>query len=544
MFERNTQVEDDFESGGESRSAPAEITSRRVMAGSISTLFTRLFALSLGFFLTPLVIHSIGLEAYGLWAIVGAAVNYFALLDCGVGSGFVKYLAEFLERREHGQVRQVMTFGFLFYLAIGVAVLPVIRLLGPHIVSYLRLDPRYTSAASDLLLLAIAYFVISNAFGIFGAFIIAMQRTEVAGFIDAGYQVVYAVSLVLLLAMHYGVYALPAAIFCALICTSIIRIGLVYRMFGNPFSNPFRLERALLKRVFSFGLWMQVNALTAVINLETDRIILGTFVSVLSAGYYELGNKLAGLARILPQTLLAPLLPAASAFDGRRDGARLNTVYVRGTRYLALATFAIAGFLIGAGAQILQVWMGRSYPYVTIVMAALLVSFAINNLTGVGTTIVRATAQPYYETYYAVVGAVINISATLILTPFFGLMGVVAGTVIGQVCGSLYFLWLFHRLRGLRWRSTLIEWLWRLTFGTAAASFMLWSACRLSPAIWFASRAGGLVTLAFLGAAYIVVLSICLWIMGFWIADDFDLIDEFTPGLVVSQLNKYRTAKP
>jgi len=513
------------------------------MAGSISTLFTRLFALSLGFFLTPLVIRSIGLEAYGLWAIVGSAVNYFALLDCGVGSGFVKYLAEFLERREHQRVRQVMTFGFLFYLAIGVVLIPVVRLLGPHIVGYLRLDPRYNSAAKDLLLLAVAYFVISNALGIFGAFIIAMQRTEVAGLIDTCYQVIYAVSLVLLLSSHYGVYALPAAIFIALGCTAIIRVGLVYRIFGNPWSNPFQLERDLLRRVFRFGLWMQLNALTAVINLETDRIILGTFVSVVSAGYYELGNKLAGLARVLPATLLAPLLPAAAAFDGRQDSDRLNSVYARGTRYLALATFGIAGFMIGAGAQILQVWMGRSYPYVTIVMATLLVSYAINNLTGVGTTIVRATAQPYYETYYAVVGAVTNISATLILTPFFGLMGVVMGTVIGQVCGSLYFLWLFHRLRGLAWRSTMVEWLWRLTLGTVAASLILWSACRLSPLLWFASRAEGAVTLALLSLAYLLVLFTWLWILGFWTSDDLDLMDEITPALLVAQVNRFRTAK-
>jgi O-antigen/teichoic acid export membrane protein len=513
------------------------------MAGTLSTLFTRLFALTLTFFLTPLVVRSIGLEAYGLWAIVGAAVNYFALLDCGVGSSFVKYLAEFLERREHNRVRDVMTFGCLFYLVIGLVVLPVVHLLGPHIVGYLRLDPQYRSAASELLFMAIAYFVLSNALGIFGAFIIAMQRTEVAGYIDTCYQVLYGISLILLLHWHYGVYALPYAIFCALGCTSIVRITLVWWMFGNPWSNPLRMEGHLVRRVFRFGFWMQINALTGLINLETDRIILGTFVSVVSAGYYELGNKLAGLARVLPATLLAPLLPAASAFDGRQDGERLDAVYVRGTRYLALATFVIAGFLIGAGAQILQVWMGRSYPYVTIVMAALLLSFAVNNLTGVGTTIVRATAQPYYETYYAIIAAVINVAATLILTPIFGLMGVVVGTVIGSVCGSIYFLWLFHKVRGLGWRSTLIEWLWRLALGTVAASTILWSVCRLSPATWFASRAEGLVALAVLGAAYLVVVFMALLFLGFWRSDDLDLINELAPRLLPARLSQYRTAK-
>jgi O-antigen/teichoic acid export membrane protein len=543
VYDHSAQLRDDLESAKERRSAPAQITSRRMMAGSLSTLFTRLFALTLSFFLTPLVVRSIGLEAYGLWAILGSAVNYFALLDFGVGSSFVKYLAEFLERRERDNVRDVMTFGFLFYLAIGVVVLPVVHLAGPHILGYLRLSPRYSSAANELLSLVIAYFVISNALGNFGAFIVAMQRTEIAGLIDTFYQIVYGVSLVLLLHLHYGIFALPYAIFCALGCSSIIRIAMVYRMFGNPWSNPFRLERNLLKRVFRFGFWMQINALTAVINLETDRIILGTFVSVISAGYYELGSKLAALGRILPSTLLAPLLPAASAIDGRQDGDRLNDVYVRGTRYLALSTFVIAGFLIGAGPQILQVWMGRSYPYVTIVMGALLVSYAINNLTGVGTTIVRATAQPYYETYYAVIGSVINIAFTLILTPIFGLMGVVGGTVIGNVFGSLYFLWLFHKVRGLGWRSTLIDWLWRLSLGTVAASGILWGICRAIPPTWFSSRAEGLIALALLGSAYVAVVFISLWILGFWRSSDLDLIDELAPKLFSEQLSQYRTAR-
>ena len=543
VYDRNAQLGTKIQSMEEGRSAPVQITPRRLIAGTISTLFTRISSLTLAFFLTPLVVHSIGVEAYGLWAIVGSAVNYFALLDCGVGSSFVKYLAEFLERREHDRVRDVMTFGFLFYLVLGVIVLPLVRFIAPHIVSYLRLDPRYVSAASDLILLAFAYFIFSNALGIFGSFIVAMQRTDLASMLDTCSQLIYGVSLVILIARHQGVYALPNALFCALGCTTIFRIALVYRMFGNPWSNPFRLERHLIRRLFRFGFWMQINGLTAVINLETDRIILGTFVSVTSVGYYELGNRLAALARILPATLLTPLLPAAAALDGRQQGDRLDAVYVRGTRYLALTTFVVAGFLIGAGTEILKVWMGRSYPYVTVVMTALLVSFAVLNLTGVGTMIVRAKGEPYYETYYAVFSALVNIAATLILTPMFGLMGVVAGTVIGYFCGSFFFLWLFHKIRGLGWRSTIIEWLWRLTLATIATSFTLWETCRLCPATWFASRAEGAVTLVLLGAAYVIVSFGWLWILGFWRSDDLALIHELAPNLIAAQFSKYGTAK-
>ena len=535
-------LDDPIASVRSDRAAPSDITSHRLMAGTLSTLFNRFFVLAVAFFLTPFVVHSIGVEAYGLWAVMGSVVNYLGLLDCGVGSGFVKYLAEFLERREHNEVRQVMTFGALFYLGFGLVVLPLVYLLAPHIVIHLRLDARYLTAASNLLVLVVVYFVMSNMLGIFGAFVAAMQRTELGGLIDSFSHLVYAISLVIFLHLQYGVYAIPAAVFCALGAGALIKIGFVYRTFGNPWSNPFRWERQLLRRVFRFGFWMQVNALTSIINFETDRIILGTFVSVTSAGYYELGNRLSVLDRILPQALLFPLFPATSALDGRQDHDQINVVYLRGTRYMALITFVIAGFLIGAGPQILKVWMGQRLPYVTLIMAALLISYLVNNLTGVGTMIVRATGQPQYEAYYTIVFAIVNVALTLILTPFFGLMGVVGATVIGNIVGSFYFIWLFHRLRGLSWHSAIGSWLWPLTAGTTIASVILWMACEALPATWFDSRIDGFCALGGLGIAYLGLAWALLWILRFWKTEDSKLVHQVAKPLLVTQLTRFRSA--
>jgi O-antigen/teichoic acid export membrane protein len=525
------------------RSEPARITPYRLMTGTLSTLLARFVALSTSLFLTPLVIRSIGIEGYGLWAVVGSAVIYITLLDGKIGSGFVKYLAEFLERGERERIRQTMTFGASFYLGFGLLLLPVIYLLAPHAVGYLKVDPRYHSTAACLLLLSFGYFVVNNALGVFGAFIIGMQQTDVAGLIDTSYQLAYAVSLVVLLQCGYGIYSLPAAMFFALACATAIRAWLVRRTFGNSWRSPLRWESHLLRRMFGYGAWMQINALTGVINLETDRLILGTFVSVTSAAYYELGNKLASLARILPWTLLGPLLPAAAAFDGRGDNRRIDELYIRGTRYLALSTATISGFLIGAGPAILQVWMGRSYPYVTTVMIALLLGAVVNSLTGVGTTIVRAIGQPHYETYYGVLGAAVNIIATLILTPCFGLMGVVAGTVVGQVTGSIFFMWLFHRVRGLSWRPALTGWLWRLFLGITLASAFLWLICsRLLSLGYFESRLQGLAILGTCGLAYLTICGATLGGLGFWNAEDGKVVREAMQP-IVHRLLPYGTAR-
>src|SRR5690348_9754558 len=166
------------------------------MTGTLSTMVTRFVVLFTALFLTPLVIRSIGVTEYGLWAVVGSAFSYVSLLDGGVGSGFVKFLAEHIERGEHDRIRQVMTFGLLFYFGFGLVLVPGIYLLAPHIVTYLKVDPGYYPVARVLLVLVVCYIVVANAFGVFGAFIIGMQRTDIAGLIDTGYQLIYAVSLI------------------------------------------------------------------------------------------------------------------------------------------------------------------------------------------------------------------------------------------------------------------------------------------------------------------------------------------------------------
>ena len=514
------------ESGASEVPASAHLLmKRRIFTGTLSTTVNSVVKLFVAFFVTPIVIYSIGMEAYGLWAVVGSAVSYFAVLDCGIGSGFVKFLAEYLERNERHNIRQVMTFGFVFYSGLGMMLVPLAWFLAPHVVHYLKVAPRYHDDAVNLLILAVLYFAISSALGMFSSLLGAMQRTDITGVLDMVYQAVYAVALLTMLFLHWGVYALPLAIFVALGVTTLIKLGLVHKMFGNPWSNPFQWERQVIRRLFRFGFWTQISSLTVLVNAQTDRLILGAFVSVTSVGYYELGNRLASLARMFPIAFLIPLFPAASAIEGRGDRQRLGPLYIRATRYLALMTFLISGFLVGTGPLILKIWMGRQYPDVIAVMDILLISYAFYNLTGVGTLIVRATAQPEYETYYSVLSAVVNIVATIILTPMFGILGVVGGTAIGYIVGSCFFFWIFHNLSELRLAEVVSGWLWRLTAGIGGATILLWmSAANLIPALWLTSRAHGVLALAILGGGYLAITGALLLAVGFWNLEDLNLL--------------------
>ena len=51
-------------------------------------------AIASGLLVTPIVIHSIGTKAFGVWSFIGAVTIYLSILDFGVGPSIVRFAAE------------------------------------------------------------------------------------------------------------------------------------------------------------------------------------------------------------------------------------------------------------------------------------------------------------------------------------------------------------------------------------------------------------------------------------------------------------------
>ena len=500
-------------------------------------VLSRLGTMLVALILTPYLVYRLGFEVYGLWAVLGSIVWYFGLLDLGIGTTFVKYIAEYAARGEKQRVQQILVFGLFFYALLALLLVPLAYFAAPLIIGWFELSPSLSVTAVNVLVLVLALFFLSNALGVFTALLNGLEQMRTTSLIMLAGLVVYVTGVVTLVQLGYGIYGVVAAGWLQLAFITLASYIFARRTFGPLFTNPLRLEGETIRRLFVFGGWMQVNNVSSVINMETDRFLIGGFVNVSSVTYYEVGNKLALLTRSLPSTFLGAVLPAVSALQAAGEVGKINEAYIRISRSLALANLSLSGFVVGATEPVVKVWMGADLPYVHVVVAMLVFSYAVNMLTGAGTTVLRAVGQPRYEAYYTILSVVLNISATLMLAPVYGLMGVILGTVIGSVVSSIYFLWLFHRLRDLSWWPAMGRWLWRLVVAVVGAGAGIWALSEALPDVLLADRAVGLGALAFLGVVYICVLALLLRATRFFTSYDWHLARHVLPGPLARLLN-------
>ena len=166
----------------------------QIAINAISGVGTRLLMMAVGFTLTPFIIHSLGVQQYGLYAIVGSLAGYLGLLDFGLGGTFVKFITEYIERNDRAAARQVISFGIAFYVGFGLLIAIPIWFGTPAIVHTFKMPAGDYAGAVTLFRVLMGLIVCSMILGIPGTAVVAMQRMDLASRNNFMGYIVYAIA--------------------------------------------------------------------------------------------------------------------------------------------------------------------------------------------------------------------------------------------------------------------------------------------------------------------------------------------------------------
>lgn len=54
---------------------------------------------SIGIFLTPFVIRTLGMSEYGLYTLIGSFIVYLTILDLGLNASVTRYAAQYISKK-------------------------------------------------------------------------------------------------------------------------------------------------------------------------------------------------------------------------------------------------------------------------------------------------------------------------------------------------------------------------------------------------------------------------------------------------------------
>lgn len=427
----------------------AEKISHKIIRNTVYNSIGRFWGILIGFFLTPFIIHRIGLERYGILAISGTITGYFGLLDLGIGSSFGRFIAAFHTSREPAKIGEVVGIGLVFYTIVGTIVTVVACVLLNPLIEFFKIPHALHDEAFIVFMAGILLFVVSGIGSVFVAVQVGLQRMDLMNKIAMAMSVVSIAGTVFVLGRGFGLLGLMANNALILMLGVLINVAVACMLVPDAMTKGIVFSKAMFRQLFSFGWRMQIARISGLVVTQIDKLLIVSFLSVGLVTYYQLGSAIVLSVAAFAGLLTSSLMPAFTELDIRQGRAQLVAAYMRSTKYLAFIIVPLFVFLIFSASRIMTVWMSQPCAQAAFVIRVLAAGWMINTIAQVATSMCVAINKPQFMARSSLIIVVLNLIGSTLLIKLFGFSGAAWGTMIAITTGTVYFTIELHRTLGI-----------------------------------------------------------------------------------------------
>lgn len=460
-----------------------------------------------GLVVTPIVIHSIGKEAFGIWSFIGSVTIYLSVLDFGVGPTVVRFGAEARGRQAPEDLNAVASVGLALYAAIGLVALPIGLVLAYFVPALIGAPDDLVGPARAAALLAVVAIAARFPLGLFGSLLVAFQRWDVqnlAALVSTG---LYAVLVAIVLTNGGGLVALAVIA----LGTTLLRLAIPLFWLRSELPDLHIARRYVTReRVRELTAFSGSNFLVHVaqkIVFSTDVIVVGIVLGAAASGVYAVPAKLFALAFGLGTAATSLMFPAFAELEGAgasEQQRRLLRIGLRGG--MALMLLLALPFLLIPD-LLIEAWVGAGFEDGYAVLSLLAGVLLLHQPIYVLTQFLMARARQREAALVSIAATSVNLVLSAILAVTVGLWGVALSTLLTDAAMLVLVVRLTAPVAGTTSRDLVQASVRPVVPACAAALVVLVGAARL----WSPDTLLGLVPL---GAAWALAGGAAIWRFG------------------------------
>ena len=412
-------------------------------------------------FIPPFVLARLGLEMYGLWSTAFILVSYLGIGTFGISAVYVKFVAEYAARGETEKANSILSTGVIATAIVCVTLFGMLVLGYAHVQRWLRIPLHLQHTARDVVLAVVGIFLCDIATSVFRDSMAGVQKiAEIQGI----WVICYSVEAVLIfyfVGTGYGVMGLADAFMVRTLLSILLSAAVAKRTLPWLRLAPSLCTRESLRTLLGFGGVVQLGALVSIGLNTVERVIAAPLIGLSAVGLLDLSDKLPQMASSIPTAFAGAFLPAASYLNGGLAGtaaerrAAVIKLYLKGARYMNLASASLAGLLATASAPILMIWMGKLYPGTAFLMSIFAIQQQIHLLTGPGTSILKGIGRPREELFYSVPNMItlaLSIPLSHLILGHWSVVGLGTAVVGATIVSAVGFILHANRLLDIPWR--------------------------------------------------------------------------------------------
>lgn len=405
----------------------------------------------------PVIVHSLGVERFGILTLAWTAIGYFSLFDLGLGRALTQSLGAAIGGGRTQELSSLTRGALAAMVALGLVGAAVFAAITPWVVGHALNIPaelRAETTRSFYLLCVSLPFVLATA-GLRSVFE-AHQEFGIATALRVPYAIFNFLAPVAVLPFSHSLVPIVAILVAGRIAICIAHWIVGRRVF--PFlRHPAELKRDVLVPLFKTGGWMTVSNVISPIMVNFDRFAVSGLLSVTAVAYYATPYDMVMKLLLVPGALLGVLFPAfAVSFE--QDRTATARLLDRTLRVMLLAIFPPVLLLVAFGSEGMNLWLGREFAtHSASVVRWLAAGVLINSMGQVAFAAVQSAGRADLTAKLHVVELPIYALTLVLLARAFGIAGVAAAWTIRVAIDTSVLLAMTVRripeTRSAMWRS-------------------------------------------------------------------------------------------
>ena len=406
----------------------------------ISSLCSNIVTSLLGFISRTIFIYTLGKSYLGISALLQNVFGLLAISELGISTAIGFSLYKPLAENNNKLISTLMTIYKKAYRIIAITIL----FLGIILYKYLDFFVNPNQQPKEIFYIYFLY-LINIVIGYFLSYKTTLISSDQKAYKLVPIQIKLNIVTILIQILYllifkdylgYLTIQILSSILINVIQNRFITKEYNYLNFSSKDKLPTEEKRIIIKNMFGL---MAAKLGDFCVN-STDNLIISKFVDLASVAIYSnyimIRNLVNGYIGILFGAITSSFGNLVAEGNEKKSLELFNTLFFLS---FMLYSFEAVSFICLFNPFIEDLWIGKEYLFSMNIVLAIVIN---NYLTGLRMPIItmKSAAGIYAEDAWVPFGfAIMNLGASIVLGKYWGVFGVIVGSIIGSICTADWF---------------------------------------------------------------------------------------------------------
>ncbi|HEX4487714.1 MAG TPA: hypothetical protein VH088_15680 [Terriglobales bacterium] len=490
--------------------------SRRGVAASIgrNTIFgigSNIAQIGTRLFTVPIVISHLGLDGYGIWAIIMTTAGYMRFGSVGIKSAFQKYVAEATGSGDYEKANRLLSTGSSLMLVLSVAGLVPTAIFSRALATAAGVPQSFLPSVAGAITLLAFIMMLSNAGAGYEAIVMGGHRIDLTRRFNMIFTVLEAIAIVIFLHFGYGLFAMAAIMAasevgyvtcCYIAAHRVLPMVRIHVRFFTP---------SVIRELISYaGSYQLVNVLEVIYAAILPITVLKFFGGD-AAGIYAIATRLSTAALLPQESVLLPLLSGGSMIYGSGSVENMRLLLAKAFKAVIALSLLPLAFIACFNRSIVFAWTGQADSTLNVAMWLICIAGLFKAVAVLELVLYRISGKAFVDN----VRQVLRIAILLGLSAFgsrLGFQGILSGLVALELFGMvLMFFAIQHTFRGFSLRLITPD-LWKIVVSTLLMVAAGWLASHIPVPLIGSDRLISIARIAMISVAYAIAALPALYV--------------------------------